>query len=47
MRKHVMSAAAGLGVTPCGSGPDSGSGGGEDEALVVGATAVPAGEVLS
>ncbi|WP_369256792.1 MetQ/NlpA family ABC transporter substrate-binding protein [Streptomyces sp. R35] len=51
MRKHVISAAAaalalGLGVTACGSGPDSG-GGGDDDALVVGATAVPAGEVLS
>jgi len=51
MRKHVKSAAVaalalGLGVTACGSGPDSG-GGGEDDALVVGATAVPAGEVLS
>jgi len=51
MRKHVKSAAVaalalGLGVTACGSGPDSG-GGGDDDALVVGATAVPAGEVLS
>ncbi|WP_330303239.1 MULTISPECIES: MetQ/NlpA family ABC transporter substrate-binding protein [unclassified Streptomyces] len=52
MRKHVISAAAaalalGLGVTACGSGSDSGGGGGDDDALVVGATAVPAGEVLS
>ncbi|MFD4550905.1 MetQ/NlpA family ABC transporter substrate-binding protein [Streptomyces sp. NPDC058466] len=51
MRKHVISAATaalalGLTVTACGSGSDSGGGGGDD-ALVVGATAVPAGEVLS
>jgi D-methionine transport system substrate-binding protein len=50
MRKHVISAvsaalALGLGLTACGSGSDSGSGG--DDALVVGATAVPAGEVLA
>ncbi|MCX5556253.1 MetQ/NlpA family ABC transporter substrate-binding protein [Streptomyces sp. NBC_00038] len=50
MRKHVISAvsaavALGLGFTACGSGSDSGSGDGD--ALVVGATAVPAGEVLS
>ncbi|MCX4975978.1 MetQ/NlpA family ABC transporter substrate-binding protein [Streptomyces sp. NBC_00620] len=50
MRKHVISAvsaaiALGLGLTACGSGSDSGSG--DDDALVVGATAVPAGEVLS
>ncbi|GGN70741.1 lipoprotein [Streptomyces albiflavescens] len=52
MRKHVISAAAaalalGLTVSACGSGSDSGSGGGDGDALVVGATAVPAGEVLS
>jgi D-methionine transport system substrate-binding protein len=54
MRKHVISAvsaalALGLGLTACGSGSDtdSGSGSGGDDALVVGATAVPAGEVLS
>ncbi|MFD3927774.1 MetQ/NlpA family ABC transporter substrate-binding protein [Streptomyces sp. NPDC058614] len=50
MRKHLISAASaalalGLGLTACGSG--SGSGSGDDDALVVGATAVPAGEVLS
>ncbi|WP_405932867.1 hypothetical protein [Streptomyces sp. NBC_00827] len=50
MRKHVISAvsaaiALGLGLAACGSGSDSGSG--DDDALVVGATAVPAGEVLS
>ncbi|MFJ4835580.1 MetQ/NlpA family ABC transporter substrate-binding protein [Streptomyces sp. NPDC088747] len=52
MRKHVISTVGsamalglGLGLTACGSG--SGSGGGADDALVVGATAVPAGEVLS
>ncbi|MFI6336645.1 MetQ/NlpA family ABC transporter substrate-binding protein [Streptomyces sp. NPDC050535] len=50
MRKHVISAIGsavvlGLGPTACGSGSGSGSGG--DDALVVGATAVPAGEVLS
>ncbi|WP_328693890.1 MetQ/NlpA family ABC transporter substrate-binding protein [Streptomyces phaeochromogenes] len=50
MRKPVIPAAAavlalGLGLTACGS--ESGSGGGSDGALVVGATAVPAGEVLS
>lgn len=50
MRKHVISAvsaaiALGLGLTACGSGSDSGSG--DNDALVVGATAVPAGEVLS
>lgn len=50
MRKHVISAvsaalALGLGLTACGAGSDSGSGDGD--ALVVGATAVPAGEVLS
>jgi D-methionine transport system substrate-binding protein len=51
MRKHGVSAVAaslalGRGVNACGSGSDSGSGG-ESDALVVGATAVPAGEVLS
>ncbi|MEU9291207.1 MetQ/NlpA family ABC transporter substrate-binding protein [Streptomyces sp. NPDC048275] len=50
MRKQVISAvsaavALGLGLTACGSGSDSG--GGDNDALVVGATAVPAGEVLS
>ncbi|MGA6220267.1 MetQ/NlpA family ABC transporter substrate-binding protein [Streptomyces umbrinus] len=50
MRKPVIPAAAaalalGLGLTACGS--ESGSGDGSDGALVVGATAVPAGEVLS
>lgn len=34
-----------LGLTACGSG--SGTGGGDDDTLVVGATAVPAGEVLT
>ncbi|MET8029711.1 MetQ/NlpA family ABC transporter substrate-binding protein [Streptomyces avermitilis] len=54
MRKTVTSAAAaalalGLGLTACGSGSDSGSGksGGDGDTLVVGATAVPAGEVLA
>jgi len=52
MRKPVISAAAaalalGLGLTACGSGSDSDSGSGGGDALVVGATAVPAGEVLS
>jgi D-methionine transport system substrate-binding protein len=49
MRKPVISAAVAalaLGLTACGSGSDSGSGG-DGDALVVGATAVPAGEVLS
>ncbi|MEU9780198.1 MetQ/NlpA family ABC transporter substrate-binding protein [Streptomyces phaeochromogenes] len=51
MRKPVIPAAAavlalGLGLTACGSESGSGSGG-SDGALVVGATAVPAGEVLS
>ncbi|MEW1718855.1 MetQ/NlpA family ABC transporter substrate-binding protein [Streptomyces sp. NPDC093109] len=50
MRKPVIPAAAaalalGLGLTACGSG--SGSGGGDSDTLTVGATAVPAGEVLS
>ncbi|BAC74503.1 MULTISPECIES: MetQ/NlpA family ABC transporter substrate-binding protein [Streptomyces] len=54
MRKPVISAAAaalalGLGLTACGSGSDSDSAksGGDGDALVVGATAVPAGEVLA
>ncbi|KOV65754.1 MetQ/NlpA family ABC transporter substrate-binding protein [Streptomyces sp. MMG1121] len=52
MRKPVIAAAAaavalGLGLTACGSGPDWGKGGGKDGTLVVGATAVPAGEVLA
>ncbi|MEV7890982.1 MetQ/NlpA family ABC transporter substrate-binding protein [Streptomyces sp. NPDC002817] len=50
MRKPVIPAAAlalALGLTACGSGPDSGGSGGGDDALVVGATAVPAGEVLT
>ncbi|MFD3375644.1 MULTISPECIES: MetQ/NlpA family ABC transporter substrate-binding protein [unclassified Streptomyces] len=51
MRKPVIPAAAaalalGLGLTACGSESGSG-GGGSDGSLVVGATAVPAGEVLS
>ncbi|MFF3712840.1 MetQ/NlpA family ABC transporter substrate-binding protein [Streptomyces phaeochromogenes] len=51
MRKPVIPAAAaalalGLGLTACGSESGSG-GGGADGPLVVGATAVPAGEVLS
>ncbi|MFF4275598.1 MetQ/NlpA family ABC transporter substrate-binding protein [Streptomyces sp. NPDC001536] len=49
MRKSVTAVAAlalAFGLTACGS--DSGkSGGGDDDALVVGATAVPAGEVLT
>ncbi|MEV0222712.1 MetQ/NlpA family ABC transporter substrate-binding protein [Streptomyces sp. NPDC050704] len=57
MSKPVIPALAaalalGLGLTACGSGSGSGSdsasgGGGDDGTLVVGATAVPAGEVLS
>ncbi|MFJ3420369.1 MetQ/NlpA family ABC transporter substrate-binding protein [Streptomyces sp. NPDC086082] len=51
MRKSVALAAAGLalasGLTACGSGSDSGNGGGKDGTLVVGATPVPAGEVLA
>ncbi|WP_320777521.1 MetQ/NlpA family ABC transporter substrate-binding protein [Streptomyces sp. CRN 30] len=53
MRKTVLPAAAGmlalgLALTACGSGTDSaGSGGGADDTLVVGATPVPAGEVLT
>ena len=51
MRKPVIPAAAaalalGLGLTACGSESGPG-GGGSDGPLVVGATAVPAGEVLS
>ncbi|MEV2229776.1 MetQ/NlpA family ABC transporter substrate-binding protein [Streptomyces phaeochromogenes] len=51
MRKPVIPAAVaalalGLGLTACGSESGSG-GGGSDGPLVVGATAVPAGEVLS
>ncbi|MEU3789886.1 MetQ/NlpA family ABC transporter substrate-binding protein [Streptomyces fructofermentans] len=51
MRRPVLSASAaaialGLGLTACGSGSAT-DGGGDDGALVVGATAVPAGEVLS
>lgn len=42
MRKSVALAAAGLalasGLTACGSGSDSGKGGGKDGTLVVGAT---------
>ncbi|MFI6549880.1 MetQ/NlpA family ABC transporter substrate-binding protein [Streptomyces prunicolor] len=55
MRKSIAVTAAGLavtvfGLTACGSGSDSGSGKSGDKAdgtLVVGATAVPAGEVLT
>jgi D-methionine transport system substrate-binding protein len=50
MRKLVIPAAVAalaLGLTACGSGSDSGKSGGGDDALVVGATAVPAGEVLT
>ncbi|MCX4809756.1 MetQ/NlpA family ABC transporter substrate-binding protein [Streptomyces sp. NBC_01239] len=51
MRKSVALAAAGLalasGLTACGSGSDSGTGGDKDGTLVVGATPVPAGEVLA
>jgi D-methionine transport system substrate-binding protein len=43
----VVTLALGLGLTACGSGTDSGKGGGKDDTLVVGATAVPAGEVLT
>ncbi|WP_432044204.1 MetQ/NlpA family ABC transporter substrate-binding protein [Streptomyces cadmiisoli] len=51
MRKNLVSSAAaaltlGLALTACGSGSDSGAGGGDDT-LVVGATPVPAGEVLA
>ncbi|MER7663343.1 MULTISPECIES: MetQ/NlpA family ABC transporter substrate-binding protein [unclassified Streptomyces] len=49
MRKRVIAAVAATGalalaLTACGSGP--GTGGGDAKTLVVGATAVPAGEVL-
>ncbi|MEV5146843.1 MetQ/NlpA family ABC transporter substrate-binding protein [Streptomyces sp. NPDC052727] len=48
MRMSVIAVAAlALGLTACGSGTDSGKGGGKDDTLVVGATAVPAGEVLT
>ncbi|MET9450230.1 MetQ/NlpA family ABC transporter substrate-binding protein [Streptomyces cinerochromogenes] len=49
MRTSVVAAVAlaALGLTACGSGTDSGKGGGTDDTLVVGATAVPAGEVLT
>jgi D-methionine transport system substrate-binding protein len=50
MRKLVIPAAAlalALGLTACGSDSDSGGSGGGEDALVVGATAVPAGEVLT
>ncbi|MFJ4952034.1 MetQ/NlpA family ABC transporter substrate-binding protein [Streptomyces sp. NPDC088760] len=48
MRTSVVAVAAlALGLTACGSGTDSGKGGGKDDTLVVGATAVPAGEVLT
>ncbi|WP_019059844.1 MetQ/NlpA family ABC transporter substrate-binding protein [Streptomyces prunicolor] len=53
MRKSIAITAAGLavtvfGLTACGSGSDSGKSGGKaDGTLVVGATAVPAGEVLT
>ncbi|MER6092009.1 MetQ/NlpA family ABC transporter substrate-binding protein [Streptomyces bluensis] len=55
MRKPLLTAAAAavslaLGLTACGSGPDADSGtrgGAEGGTLVVGATAVPAGEVLT
>ncbi|MET7285839.1 MetQ/NlpA family ABC transporter substrate-binding protein [Streptomyces sp. NPDC005573] len=54
MRKTVvlaattaLTAALTAGLTACGAGQDSGGGGGKDGALVVGATPVPAGEVLT
>lgn len=50
MRKLVIPAAVAalaLALTACGSGSDSGKSGDGDDALVVGATAVPAGEVLT
>ncbi|MFI6406623.1 MetQ/NlpA family ABC transporter substrate-binding protein [Streptomyces sp. NPDC050548] len=53
MRKSIAVTAAGLavtffGLTACGSGSGSGKSGGKDDGtLVVGATAVPAGEVLT
>ncbi|MYW21935.1 metal ABC transporter substrate-binding protein [Streptomyces sp. SID2955] len=48
MRRSVIAAAAlALGLTACGTGTDSARSGGGDDTLVVGATAVPAGEVLT
>lgn len=50
MRKLVIPAAVAalaLALTACGSGSDSDKSGDGDDALVVGATAVPAGEVLT
>ncbi|WP_330456752.1 MetQ/NlpA family ABC transporter substrate-binding protein [Streptomyces sp. NBC_00820] len=50
MRKTVVlavTAALSAGLTACGTGSDSGDRGGKDGALVVGATPVPAGEVLT
>ncbi|MBK6016958.1 MetQ/NlpA family ABC transporter substrate-binding protein [Streptomyces sp. MBT53] len=53
MRKNIAVTAAGLaitllGLTACGSGSDTGRSSGKDDGtLVVGATAVPAGEVLT
>ncbi len=52
LRKPVLPAAAGvlalgLALTACGSGTDSAGSGGADDTLVVGATPVPAGEVLT
>ncbi|PSM39862.1 metal ABC transporter substrate-binding protein [Streptomyces dioscori] len=52
MRKPVISAAAaalalGLTLTACGARDEGSGGGGDGGALIVGATAVPAGEVLS
>ncbi|MFF3486782.1 MetQ/NlpA family ABC transporter substrate-binding protein [Streptomyces sp. NPDC002701] len=52
MRKPVTSAAVaalalGLALTACGAQDEGSGGGGDGGALIVGATAVPAGEVLS
>ncbi|WP_413756374.1 MetQ/NlpA family ABC transporter substrate-binding protein [Streptomyces sp. MMBL 11-3] len=50
MRKPVISAAAlalGLALTGCGTQDEDSGGGGDGGTLVVGATAVPAGEVLA
>ncbi|MDQ1039883.1 D-methionine transport system substrate-binding protein [Streptomyces sp. V3I8] len=52
MRKPVISAAAaalafGLALTACGAQDEGSGGGGDGGTLVVGATAVPAGEVLA
>ncbi|MFJ6726852.1 MetQ/NlpA family ABC transporter substrate-binding protein [Streptomyces sp. NPDC091281] len=50
MRKILVPASAlalALALAACGSGSGSGDGGGSDDTLVVGATAVPAGEVLT